>query len=188
MTKLLALAICLAATGCSPKLSVGYDTTAKVTGPLANLQTISRVEAVTGTDTSPPPEGRNYSLGLAFGDKNFTIGTRVGANNISGSTLSVDGPQYMSASGAIDFRYNLIRFKHVALGMELAPTRTLLVDSTDGTRSWGSGIRYGGGASVMLGPLSVYADAYQEKMMFIEGPADGTSTRTGVTLGVAFQP
>ena len=186
MTKLVALAVCLA--GCHPKLSVGYDASAHVRGPLANLQTISRVEAVTGTDQPAPPEGRNYSLGIGVGDKRFTVGGRVSANNISGSTLEIAGPQYMSASGALDVRYNVVRFKNFSTGVQLAPTRTLLVDSTSGERSWGSGLRYGGGAAVSLGALSIYADAYQEKMIFIEGPAKGNSTRTGITLGLAFAP
>jgi len=159
MTKLLALAVCLAASACSPRLSVGYDTTASVRGPLANLQSISRVEAVTGIDQPAPPEGRNYSLGLGFGDKNLTIGARVSANNISKSTLEIDGAQYASASG-----------------------------STAGTHSWGSGIRYGGGAAVSVFGFSLYAEGYQEKMIFIDGPAEGNSTRTGITVGLAFQP
>jgi hypothetical protein len=196
MTKLLALAICsvvgsavgLGATGCSPRMSVGYDATAHVRGPLANLQTISRVEAVTGSDMPAPPEGRNYSLGIGFGDKRLNIGARVSANNISGSTLAIDGAQYMSASGALDVRYNVLRFKNFATGIQLAPTRTLLIDSTGGTHSWGSGLRYGGGVSFSLVGFSIFADAYQEKLIFIEGPAEGNSTRTGVTLGLAFQP
>jgi hypothetical protein len=188
MTKLLALAVCLVATGCHPRLSVGYDATAHVRGPLANLQTISRVEAVTGTDLPAPPEGRNYSLGIGFGDKNLSIGGRVSANNVSGSTLAIDGAQYMSASGALDCRYNFLRIKNFSTGIQLAPTRTLLVDSTTGERSWGSGLRYGGGVALSLSAFSIYADAYQEKMIFIEGPAEGNSTRTGITVGLAFQP
>lgn len=188
MTKLLALAVCVAAIGCSPRMSVGYDATAHVRGPLANLQTISRVEAVTGADMPAPPEGRNYTLGIGFGDKRFTIGGRVSANNISGSTLAIDGMQYMSASGALDVRYNVLRFKNFSTGIQLAPSRTLLVDSTGGTKSWGSGLRYGGGVAVSLSAFSIYADAYQEKMIFIDGPAEGNSTRTGITLGLAFQP
>jgi hypothetical protein len=188
MTKLAVLALCLAASACSPKLTVGYDATAHVRGPLANLQTISRVEAVTGIDMPAPPEGRNYSLGIAFGDKNLTIGGRVSANNISKSTVEIDGAQYASASGALDVRYNVLRFNHFSTGLLLAPSRTLLVDSTGGTHSWGSGIRYGGGAAVSMFGFSVFAEGYQEKMIFIDGPAEGTSTRTGVTVGLAFQP
>ena len=186
MIKLVAL--CLAATGCHPKLSVGYDASAHVRGPLANLQTISRVEAVTGYDMPAPPEGRNYSLGLGFGDRRFSIGGRVSANNVSGSTLAIDGPQYVSASGAVDFRYNVLRFKGFATGVQLAPSRTLLVDSTSGTHSWGSGLRYGGGVSYTLSAFAIYADLYQEQMIFVEGPAEGNSTRTGVTVGLAIQP
>jgi hypothetical protein len=34
----------------------------------------------------------------------------------------------------------------------------------------------------------VFGDAYQEDLMFLDGPAKGTSRRTGITIGVAFQP
>lgn len=188
MTNLGVLAVCLAASGCHPKMSIGYDATSHVRGPLANLQSISRIEAVTGTATPAPAEGENYSLGIGFGDKRLSIGGRVSANNISGSTLEVEGAQYMSASGALDVRYNVIRVKSFSTGIQLAPTRTLLVDSTDGTRSWGSGLRYGAGVALSVASFSIYADAYQEKIIFIDGPAEGNSTRTGVTLGLAFHP
>ena len=175
--------------GCHPRISLGYDTSASTKGPLANLQTIPRVAPVTGALAPVPPEGRNYSLGIGFGDKNFTIGPRIHANNVSGSTRDVmTGPQYLSAAAALDFRYNFIRYKGFATTMMLAPSRTILVDSASGDHSWGSGVRYGGGLSFSLSAFSVYADAYQEKMVFVEGPAQGNSTRTGVTLGIAFQP
>jgi hypothetical protein len=188
MQRLLVLAVCVAAAGCHPKLSVGYDATAHTRGPLANLQTISRVEAVTGADAPAPAMGRNYSLGLGFGDKNFTIGALVNANNVSGSTLEINGPQYVTGSAALDFRYSWLRIKNFSAGMQLAPTRTILVDSTSGEHSWGSGVRFGGGIKLTAKSFSIYADAYQEKMIFVEGPAQGMSTRTGMTLGVAFQP
>jgi hypothetical protein len=184
----LVLVLCAVVAGCHPKLSIGYDATAHTRGPIANLQTISRVQAVTGIATAAPPVGRNYNLGLGFGDKRLTIGAVVNANNVSGSTLEVTGPQYVSASGSLEVRYAWLRIKNFSTEVQLAPTRTILVDSTTGDRSWGSGLRYGAGVRVSLAMFSVFADAYQEKMVFIEGPAEGSSTRTGMTLGVAFQP
>jgi hypothetical protein len=188
MLRFLAVAIML--TACHPRLSVGYDGQAHTTGPLANLQTIPRIAAVTGIAIAAPapPEGRNYNMGLGFGDKNFTINVGLRANNISKSTLDiVNGPQYVSAAAALEFRYNWLRWKNFALSMQLAPTRTFLLDSTSGNYTWGSGVRYGAGMNVAAKFLSVYADAYQERIFFFDGPAAGMSTRTGISLGVAVQ-
>ena len=184
----LALLGFLATAACSPRIAIGYDSTAKMTGPLANLMPIARRTALTGEEAAPIPEGRNYSLGLGFGDKNLTLGLRVQGNNISSSTLDTEGPQYLSAAAALDFRYSILRWKGLAATGFLAPGRTLLIDSTDGERSWGSGIRYGGAASFALAGFSVFADFYQEKLIFSDGPAAGNSARSGVTLGLAFQP
>jgi hypothetical protein len=188
MRSMLLLVVAVAVAGCSPRLTVGYDASAHVRGPLANLQPIARTEAVTGIDAPPPPEGRNYTLGVGFGDKNFSLGLRAHANNVSGSLLKIEGPQYVSAAAALDFRYAVLRYKGIALNTVLAPSRTFLLDSTSGTYTWGNGIRYGGGASMGAFGFALYAEAYQEKIMFLDGPATGISTRTGVTLGVAFQP
>jgi hypothetical protein len=174
---------------CHPRLSVGYDATAHTRGPLANLQAIPRIAAITGAEAAPPPaEGTNYSLGVGFGDRRFTVGLGVHAMNVSGSTLEMSGPQYVSAAASMDFRFAWLTYKGFSANMKLAPTRTLLMDSTSGDRTWGSGVQFGGGLSYRLAMFSVYADAYQERTIFFEGPAQGNSTRTGMTLGLAFQP
>lgn len=187
MRALLVVLVVISA-ACHPRVSVGYDSTAHTRGPLGNLQTIPRVTAVTGRPAPAPPEGRNVSLGVGFGDRIFTIGARVHANNISKSTLDVGGPQYVSAAAALDFRYAVLRWKGASASMMLAPSRTMLVDSTTGSHSWGSGIRFGGGLAYTVAAISLYAEAYEEKILFVDGPAAGTSTRTGVTFGLAFQP
>lgn len=190
MTRALVLAA-LAAAGCSPRIHAGYDATAHVKGPLANLQSIPRIAAITGDPDAAPaaPEGRTINAGIGFGDKIFQIGLGIRANNIAKSTLDVaNGPQYLSAAASLDFRYTFVRIKGISTNMVLAPTRTLLVDSAAGEYSWGNGIRYGAGLQMKLGSFGVFADAYQEKIIFGEGPAYGNSTRTGVTLGLAFQP
>ncbi len=175
--------------GCHPRLSVGYDATAHTRGPLAQLQPIARITAVTGTPAPPPPAGTNVSAGVAIGDRLFALGLRVHANNLSGSTLDpLRGPQYVSAAAALDFRFAWVRFRRVALTSVLAPTRTWLLDSTSGDASWGSGIRYSAGVEVSVSRFAVYADAFQELVVFIDGPAAGHSRRSGVTLGLAVRP
>jgi len=189
MRRILVLVVVLA--GCHPKLSAGYDTSAHVRGPLGNLQSIPRIAGLTGqTDlAATAPEGRTVNAGLAFGDRVFHIGIGVRANNIAKSTLDVmNGPQYLSAAASLDFRYTWIRIKNFSTNLVLAPTRTLLVDSANASYSWGSGIRYGAGVLIALRSFGVYADAYQEQIVFGEGPAYGNSTRTGVSVGLAFQP
>lgn len=190
MSRVLVLAA-LAAAGCHPRIAVGYDATARVTGPLANLQSIPRIVAITGDPNAAPaaPEGRTFNAGVGFGDKIFQIGLGVRANNIAKSTLDIaNGPQYLSAAASLDFRYTFVRIKGISTNLVLAPTRTLLVDSAAGEYSWGSGVRYGAGLQFKLSAFAVFADAYQEKIIFGEGPAYGNSTRNGVTLGLAFQP
>jgi hypothetical protein len=186
---LLALLALLATAACAPRIAIGYDSTAKMTGPLANLMPIARRTAITGEAAAPVPEGRNYSFGLGFGDKSMNVGLRVQGNNITSSTLdNNDGPQYLSAAAALDLRFSFLRWKGLAATGFLAPGRTVLIDSVNGERSWGSGIRYGGAASYSLLGFTVFADFYQEKLVFSDGPATGNSSRSGITLGLAFQP
>lgn len=171
-----------------PKVSVGFDSSASVKGPLANLAPIARREAVTGSASAPPPDGRNYSVGLAFGNRDFTAGLRVHGNNIAGGTLDDSGPQYISGAAALELRYSFLRYKGLAATGIVAPTRTLLIDSTDGTHTWGNGVRYGGSASYTIKGVGLFADVYQEQVVFGDGPAEGNSTRNGITLGLSFQP
>jgi hypothetical protein len=176
--------------GCSPKLTVGYDATAHVRGPLANLQSIPRIAALTGmTDATPnAPEGRTVNMGISFGDQKFQLGVGMRANNIAKSTLDIaNGPQYLSAAASLDFRYTWIRIKNFSTNLVLAPTRTLLVDSASAEYSWGNGLRYGAGVVFKIRSFGLFADAYQEQIVFGEGRAYGQSTRNGVSVGLAFQ-
>lgn len=174
---------------CAPRLAVGFDTSASVRGPLGNLQTIPRLTAVTGLPAPAPPEGRNYSIAMGVGDKRFTVGLRAHGNNISGSTLDVTGgPQYVSGAAAIDARWAFFRFRGLSTVATVAPSYTMLVDTTSAEKFWGNGIRLGGGVAYQVSAVSIFADAYTETLMFQDGPAQGNSTRTGITLGLAFQP
>ncbi|HEY4175514.1 MAG TPA: hypothetical protein VGM90_01720 [Kofleriaceae bacterium] len=155
-------------------------------GPLASLTPIARRAAVTGAPAAAPEDGRNYSVGVGWGDENFTVGMRGHLMNLAGSTFDDSGPQYLSAAVALEFRYSMIRMFGFSLAGILAPTRTLLVDSTDGQRSWGNGVRYGGSTAYMFHGVGFYADVYQEQIVFADGPAKGNSTRSGVTFGMAF--
>ena len=144
---------------------------------------------VTGFPVRAPPEGKTFSLGVGGGTRWLTVGGRVFVNNISGDTLDAyKGPQFMSAGGAIDIRGALAVFRGLSVTAQLAPTRTILVDTTRGDASWGTGVRYSAGLSYALWMIHLYADAFQEQLWFGAGPADGNSTRTGVTIGIAFQP
>lgn len=183
--------VALLVAACHPKVHMGYDASAHVRGPLANLSTIPRIVGFTGdaTNTQPAPEGRTLNAGLGFGDDNFQLGIAVRANNIAKSTLDVtNGPQYVSAAASLDFRYTWVRIRNFSTNLVLAPTRTLLVDSANATYSWGNGVRYGTGLMFKVSMFGLYADLYQEKIVFGEGPAYGDSTRTGVSVGLAFQP
>ena len=187
--RLVAVVLAVAASACAPRLSVGMDSTASISGPLANLAPIARRTALSGIEsTTPPPEGRNYSFGLGFGDKNMTLGMRVQGNNLSSGTLGDDGPQYVSAAAQLEFRYMFLRTHGFGAGASLAPGRTLLIDTTNGGHNWGSGVRYGGALTYAFHGFGVFADVYQEQLVFPDGPAEGNSTREGVTIGLSFQP
>ena len=176
-------------TACTPRVSVGYDASARLRGPLANLNGIARLTAVTGLPVRPPPEGKTFSLGIGGGTRWLTVGGRVFVNNISGDTLDTyKGPQFMSAGGALDVRGALTVFRGLSVTGQLAPTRTILVDTARGNSSWGNGLRYSAGLSYALYVIHLYADVFQEQLWFGEGPAMGNSTRTGLTVGLAFQP
>jgi hypothetical protein len=175
--------------GCHPRLSMGTDMSAKLTGPLAHLQAIPRLTALTSAPAPAPPEGRNYSAGIAFGDHRMSLGLRFHANNLSGSTLDpMAGPQYVSAAAAIDMRCALISYKGLGLVAMVAPSRTMLLDTTINSKTWGDGLRYGGGLQFAYKKLAIYADMYREILSFQDGPAKGNSFRNGVTVGIAFQP
>jgi len=176
----------LLGTGCGAHISAGIDNSTNMRGPLAALTPIARREAVTGAPAAPPPDGRNYSVGLGWGDENFTIGLRGHMMNLAGGTFGDAGPQYISAAAALEFRYSMIRFKGFSLAGVLAPTRTVLIDSTVGERTWGNGVRYGGSTGYMFHGVGVYADVYQEQIVFSDGPAMGNSTRSGVTFGMVL--
>jgi hypothetical protein len=180
----LVIAAAVVATGCGAHISAGVDNSTNMRGPLASLTPIARREAVTGEPSVAPPDGRNYSVGVGWGDENFTIGMRGHMMNLAGGTFGDGGPQYLSAAAALEFRYSMIRLYGFSLAGILAPTRTLLIDSTDGERSWGNGVRYGGSTAYMFHGVGVYADVYQEQIVFSDGPAKGNSTRSGVTFGM----
>jgi len=175
------------ATGCSPRLHVGMDSQTTTTGPLGNLQAQPRLAAIDEVRPAPP-EGRNVAFGIGYGDRDFQLGLGVRGNGVSGSTLEVGGPRYLSAAASLDFRYHFLRYKWFSAGVKLAPTRTLLVDTMSNERHWGSGVTYGGGGALTLGAVQVYADVYEERIVFGDGPATGVSARQGVTIGLAFQP
>ena len=160
---------------------------AKLTGPMAHLQTIPRLAATQKIPAPPPPEGRNYSAALGIGDHRMSLGVRVNANNVSGSTLDpMSGPQYVSAAAAIDVRCALITYKGMGLIVEVSPSRTMLVDTTINAKTYGDGIRYGGGLQyVHRKTFAIYGDYYREILSFMDGPARGNSYRTGITLGLA---
>ena len=173
--------------GCHARLSMGTDMSAKLTGPMAHLQTIPRLTATTKIPAPPPPEGRNYSGAIAVGDHRMSLGLRFNANNVSGSTLDpMSGPQYVSAALAIDVRCALLSYKGVGLMIDVGPSRTMLVDTTINSKSYGDGIRFGGGLQYVHKSVAVFGDYYREVLSFQDGPARGNSFRTGITLGLAL--
>jgi hypothetical protein len=171
-------------------VAIGTDVRSHTSGPLAKLATpqpIARAP-LAGDAAAPEDTGANYSLALGIGTKDFRIAAALHTRDASSSTLTIplDGMRhYNNASAALDFQWSFLRLKHFATTIHAGPARTLLVDRGTGEHEWGFGARYGAGLELTWGYASVFADAYRESIVFDAGPAQGTSTVSGVMVGVA---
>jgi hypothetical protein len=189
-----ALLLVIVVAACHPTFSVGYDARPRVTGPLAGLrgQTVAPRTALVGAEPTVSPEpGGNYSLAIGGGAKDFTISAALHAHDASGSTVSLPAagsPYYLDASANLDFSWSFLRWKMFSTNIHAGPTRNLLLDRSTGERSWGNGVRYGGGAALSVKFMTVFADYYNEAVAFNDGAAQGVSVISGVMVGVALRP
>jgi len=176
--------------GCHPYLAVGYDAHTTKRGPLADamVQPIARSTSAPAA-ALPEPDSKTYSGSLGGGTKNVVVaGTLLLHDVSSGSWANPESgtPHYVTATGAVDVSWSWLRWKLLSTALHGGPARTLLVDRTTGGTSWANGVRYGASAAVSLAIVTLYADLHRELVQFSDGPAEGTSSITGLTLGVAF--
>jgi hypothetical protein len=187
-----AAVLVIALMGCTPYVSAGLDTNARLRGPIANM--VTKPAASARQEDAPPIDGtRSYSfaLGAAFGPR---MGLEVGAHlhdvNAASfslpSALGVDplSPRYLMTSTSLDLRYRWLALRHVTADLHAGPAIGYLVDRGTADFQAGNGFRLGATVGVKLGKVSAFADIYNTEMVFADGDAKGVSGLTGVTLGI----
>src|SRR5689334_17724440 len=145
MARWLALACMLG--GCRTYIAAGYDTTAKVHGPLANLvaaPVAARTISAAAPAPAPAPSGDNVSLAVGGGARDFTIELGLHVHDVTSQTFALPDPatlagtpHYMTTSTSLDMRWTWLRTHHVAAHLHVGPAAALLVDRSSGATSLG---------------------------------------------------
>lgn len=189
--KLLVLVV-VAAVGCTPYVSAGYDTNSSLRGPIKNMVTMPAASA-RQEDAPPIADTRSYSfaVGAAFGPRmGLELGTHLhdvnGASFSLPSAMGVDpaSPRYLLGSVSIDTRYRWLALRHVTSDLHVGPSAGLLVDRGIADYQVGNGFRFGATLGIRFGKVSAFADVYETEMVFNDGDAKGVSGLTGVTFGI----
>jgi hypothetical protein len=192
--KLVVFALLVAAVGCTPYVSAGYDTNSSLRGPIKNMVTMPAASA-RSEDAPPVEDTRSYSFafGAGFGDR---MGLELGLHlhDVNGASFSMpnaqamgvdpNSPRYLLGSTSLDVRYRWLALKHITADAHLGPAAGMLVDRGMGDYQFGNGFRFGATLGVKLGVLSLFADVYETEMVFNDGDAKGVSGLTGVTFGI----
>ena len=192
--KLVGLVIVLAAIGCTPYVSAGYDTNSSLRGPIKNMVTMP---AATARQETAPPVANTHSYSFAFG---AAFGPRMGielgthlhdVNSASFSMPSIENlgvdphsPRYLLGSTSLDVRYRWLALKHFTSDLHVGPSAGLLLDRGMADYQVGQGFRFGATVGIKLGKVSAFADVYEQEMVFNDGDAKGVSGLTGVTFGI----
>ncbi len=194
--KWLVLAL-LAAVGCTPYVSAGYDTSSSLRGPIKNM--VTQPAATARQETAPPVEDTHsysFAVGAGFGER---IGIELGAHlhDVNGASFSMptieqrgvdpNSPRYLLASTSLDLRYRWLALRHVTADIHLGPAAGLLVDRGLLDYQVGDGFRFGATLGIKLGMVSAFADLYETEMVFANGDAKGVSGLTGVTFGIVVR-
>ncbi len=172
-------------TGCH--LRAGLDATARANGPLHGVMSQSTVSRSTGVINLPSEGGRSYALEAGFGNKTFTVNSLFAVHDVR-STSFTPGAGYLAGTVGVDVRWSMLTWKNLSPSVAAGPVRMMLLDRASGERTWGNGLRVGGGAQYQVGPIAVYGELYREVIVFGDGAADGTTTLDGLTFGLALQP
>jgi len=191
--RLVVLACVLA--GCHPYVAAGVSPTWKTTGPLAatsNVSTTSRT-ASAGDASVAPGTGNGYELEVGSSWHTIFIGVNAQVQDVTGSSVKAlayasqdpSTPRFVHATAALEVGWAWLHYSFLSSYIHAGPARSYLYDR-EGESNWGFGYRYGGALAASVGPVSVYADLHKTGLMFDRGSADGYSSTTGLTVGVAF--
>lgn len=187
------LAVTAVLTGCVPTLSAGYDASSSVKGPIRGL--LNQPVATARGENAPPVENtRSYAFAAGLRSRVLGIEAGVQLYDVKGASFSVPteydptSPRFLITTASLDVRARVLKTKYFATDMHIGPAGGFLVDRGAGATQVGQGFRVGIGFAATLGPLNTFADLYVIDMAFRgDGPAAGTSSMTGLTLGVALR-
>jgi hypothetical protein len=191
--KLLVLVV-VAAAGCTPYVSAGYDTNSSLRGPIKNMVTMPAASA--RQEDAPPVDNTHsysFAVGAGFGERmGLELGTHL--HDVNGSSFSMpsvenrgvdpNSPRYLLGSISLDTRYRWLALKHVTSDLHIGPSAGLLVDRGMADYQFGNGMRFGATVGIRFGKVSAFADVYETEMVFNDGDAKGVSGLTGVTFGI----
>ena len=179
-----------------PHMSAGYDTTTKLSGPLANMvsqpASAARQDAAT---VAPVVEQKSYSFSIGGGNRRFGIDTALHLHDVTGQTFDLptaagvapESPRYLLTTLSLDFKVGLLLLPHFDASGHFGPAGGFVIDRTDGSHAYADGFRFGATASLWWGHLATFVDVYQTTMVFTTGPAQGTSRMNGFTVGIALR-
>ena len=191
MKYLIVAAVALA--GCTPTLSAGVNTNTTLRGPIKNL--VTEPVATARSETAPPVDDtRSYSF--AAGTKMHRFGIEFGLHlhDVKGASFAMPtsewdptAPRYLITTGSVDFRVRWLELAHFASDLHVGPAGGLLVDRGTGGTDFGQGFRLGAAVATKVGPVNAFADFYILDMIYLDGPAKGSTMMSGLTLGFAFR-
>ena len=189
-------ALLVLAAGCTPQLAAGYDTSSNIAGPLRNMVTQPAATARQDPSTvAPVAEHRSYAFTLGGGNRHFSIASGVQLHDVNGASFALPSlqgvdplsPRYLLTTVSVECNVGLLLLPHFDAAFHVGPAGGIVIDRTDGSYATAKGMRFGAMASLWFGKVAAFADLYETDMAFAGGPAKGTSTLTGVTVGVALR-
>ena len=189
-----AAAVAACATGCMPTLSAGYDARTNLSGPIKNLVT-TPVATARGESAPPVEDTHSYSFAAGFKLHRFGVEFGLHLHDVKGASFSVPSPQsydptsprYLITTGSVDFRIRWLQVAHLASDLHFGPAGGFLVDRGTAGTDLGQGFRIGAAMATTLGPVNAFADFYLLDMVYVDGPARGSSSLTGITIGIALR-
>jgi len=143
--------------------------------------------------SGPATDGGSYEVAVGGRIKTFSIQLGVQAHDVSQASFSMPnpqaptGPRYVAGTASLDFGCDLLHWKHFAVNLHAGPALGGILDRMTGGTYAAQGMRAGGELSASLGPLTAFVDASETYVAFGDGPAQGTSKLTGVTIGLALR-
>jgi hypothetical protein len=167
--------------GCGPAyMTAAAHPSRQITGPLAPV-----IAQAPGRD-----DGYTGAIGLGLGNKHLGFEANVHALNIGPGTFSapVDDAmgRWATVQTTLEARWTWLRWRRLGLMVKGGGTHAAVIDKMTGDRALGIGYTYAAGVEVMFRNVTVWADASQTWIRFVDGPAMGDSELRGITVGLSL--